>query len=125
MRKYLFILFLLFGILCGCETNKEHTGIEFFTLTDDTWIAITSPAETESAPLDTTGKTDVPPDTTAANGAPEEITHIYILNKGTKKFHHPTCSSVDKIKVTNRDEFTGTRADLLARGYEPCKVCNP
>ena len=49
----------------------------------------------------------------------------YILNTNTKKFHYPYCSSADKIKDSNREEFTGSRDEIINRGYEPCKKCNP
>jgi flagellar biosynthesis/type III secretory pathway protein FliH len=49
----------------------------------------------------------------------------YILNKNTKKFHYTWCSSVDDIKASNRWDFTGTRAEVIAKGYVPCKRCNP
>ena len=49
----------------------------------------------------------------------------YILNTNTKKFHLPTCSSVTKIKDSNKEEYTGSRDDVINRGYEPCKKCNP
>lgn len=49
----------------------------------------------------------------------------YVLNKNTKKFHYPWCSSVDDIKAKNRKDFTGTREEVIAQGYVPCKRCNP
>lgn len=49
----------------------------------------------------------------------------YILNKNTKKFHNPDCSSVDDIKAKNKSEFTGTRDELIEEGYEPCGRCRP
>ena len=51
--------------------------------------------------------------------------HTYILNTNTKKFHYSDCSSAKKIKDSNREEFTGSRDDVINRGYEPCKNCNP
>ena len=54
---------------------------------------------------------------------PTEVT--YILNKSKHKFHLPTCSSVAQMAEHNKEEFTGTRDELIAEGYEPCKVCNP
>ena len=29
------------------------------------------------------------------------------------------------MKAANRQEFTGTRDEVIADGYEPCKNCNP
>ena len=49
----------------------------------------------------------------------------YILNTSTKKFHRPDCSSVGQMKESNKEEFTGSRDDVIARGYDPCKRCNP
>ena len=49
----------------------------------------------------------------------------YVLNNNTKKFHLPSCSSADDIKDSNREDYFGSREDLIARGYDPCKRCNP
>lgn len=49
----------------------------------------------------------------------------YILNVNSKKFHRPSCSSVDQMKEANKREFEGSRDELLLQGYEPCKRCTP
>ncbi len=49
----------------------------------------------------------------------------YILNTKSKKFHNPDCSGVGKIKEENREEFQGSRDDLIHRGYSPCGTCHP
>ena len=49
----------------------------------------------------------------------------YVLNTNTKKFHYPSCSSVDQMKESNKEFYTGSRDDVIARGYDPCKRCNP
>ena len=49
----------------------------------------------------------------------------YILNTNTEKFHAPTCKSVMKIKAENYAEFTGTRDEAIAAGYDPCGNCKP
>ena len=49
----------------------------------------------------------------------------YVLNTNTHKFHKPGCYSVEKIKPENYAEFTGTREEAIAYGYDPCKNCNP
>jgi len=53
----------------------------------------------------------------------EKIT--YVVNTNTGKFHYPSCKSVGKIKDKNRMDFTGTRAELIGQGYEPCGSCKP
>ena len=59
----------------------------------------------------------------ADTAATEEQT--YILNKNTHKFHLPDCSGAADIKEKNREEFNGTREEVIAQGYEPCGRCDP
>lgn len=49
----------------------------------------------------------------------------YILNTNTKKFHYPTCPSVNDMKEKNKQEFFGTRDETIALGYSPCGRCKP
>ena len=49
----------------------------------------------------------------------------YILNTNTHKFHKPDCSGVKDMKEKNREEYTGTREELIEEGYEPCGRCRP
>jgi DNA-entry nuclease len=49
----------------------------------------------------------------------------YILNTNSKKFHLESCSGADDIKPSNREEYSGTRSELIDKGYDPCKLCNP
>lgn len=74
----------------------------------------------------TEGHTEAPaqlPTETPTEGTPEDVT--YILNTNTKKFHLPDCESAAQIKDKNRQEYTGTREELIEEGYSPCKICNP
>lgn len=52
-------------------------------------------------------------------------TETYILNTNTKKFHTPSCSSVQNTKKENKETYQGTREILLKQGYEPCDRCKP
>ena len=49
----------------------------------------------------------------------------YVANKNTGKFHYPDCSSVKQMKESNKLYFNGTRDELIRKGYDPCKKCNP
>ena len=49
----------------------------------------------------------------------------YVLNNNSKLFHYPTCYSAKKISNKNRQDYTGTREELLAKGYSPCGNCDP
>lgn len=54
----------------------------------------------------------------------QEGTH-YVLNTNTKKFHYPNCGSAKKISEKNRQDYYGTREELIAMGYSPCGNCDP
>lgn len=58
------------------------------------------------------------------NDSPSEGTD-YIVNTNTRKFHYPSCSSVKKMKESNKMFFTGTRDELISQGYNPCGNCHP
>ena len=49
----------------------------------------------------------------------------FILNLNNEKFHLPDCRYAELIDEKNREEYYGTRANLIAEGYEPCKVSKP
>lgn len=52
--------------------------------------------------------------------------HDYIANKSTKKFHYPGCSSVKKMKESNKVFFFDvTRDFMIEQGYDPCGNCDP
>lgn len=51
--------------------------------------------------------------------------NTYILNTNTKKFHYPACSSVDQMAEKNKQVYSGSRDEIIAMGYDPCKRCNP
>ena len=49
----------------------------------------------------------------------------YIFNTNTHKFHRPDCSSVKDMNPQNRQEFEGSREEIVQKGYEPCGNCQP
>lgn len=49
----------------------------------------------------------------------------YILNVKNKKFHKPDCSAASDISSANKQDFTGTRDQLITKGYSPCGICKP
>ena len=53
----------------------------------------------------------------------EKIT--YILNTNNHKFHLESCSVAKTISDKNKEVFTGTREEVIAKGYEPCGKCKP
>ena len=61
----------------------------------------------------------------ATGSAEGKGTTEYVLNTNSKKFHLPSCSSVDQMGPKNREDVEDTRENLIAKGYDPCKRCNP
>jgi DNA-entry nuclease len=55
----------------------------------------------------------------------KKVQESYVLNTNTKKFHHTWCSSVNSMKSKNRKDYTGTREEVINKGYVPCKICYP
>ncbi len=49
----------------------------------------------------------------------------YILNTNTHKFHYPSCGSVKQMAEKNKQAYSGSRDDVIAMGYDPCKKCDP
>ena len=58
-------------------------------------------------------------------GESSPLSADYVLNTNSKKFHYPDCSSVGDMADKNRQYFSGTREEVIAMGYVPCKRCNP
>ena len=63
----------------------------------------------------------------ADEGVPGENETVfdYVLNTSSMKFHKPECSYAKSIKEANRQEFKGTREELIEDGYSPCGTCKP
>lgn len=49
----------------------------------------------------------------------------YVLNTSSHKFHRPDCSAVETMSEKNKEEYHGTREELIEEGYDPCGICNP
>lgn len=49
----------------------------------------------------------------------------YVLNTNTHRFHYSFCASVQTMRAENRQDYHGTRDELIAQGYVPCGSCEP
>ena len=49
----------------------------------------------------------------------------YVLNTNTKKFHLPTCASVEDMKPENRTDYTGSREASASRKAKPPRSLAP
>ena len=55
----------------------------------------------------------------------EGVGYDYLADKNSWEFHYPHCERAQEMRAENWLEFTGTREELLERGYDPCDSCNP
>ena len=69
-------------------------------------------------------KTDKEDDTNK-DKIPNDGEYDYVLNTNSKKFHIPGKSCANSISDKNRENYCGTREELIADGYTPCGICKP
>ena len=134
------ILLLAFMVLTGISnalakalhTTKHPTG-ERLNINN-----IEKYAPDFSIKQDEQADTSVPrPSSDNVNQYPEDVAEIdppeataeesstYILNTNTKVFHRQNCSSAKRIKDSRRSSATGTRDEIIEKGYSPCGICKP
>ena len=102
------------GVEIDYATGESHKAGEFFAL--DAPAASQDDNVTKSVPA-------AEPEPEPARTITNETT--YILNTNTKKFHRPGCKSVNQMKAKNRQDVSWSRDEVIAKGYVPCKNCNP
>lgn len=88
--------------------------------TEATTEVTTEPTETTTEP--STDPSTEPIETTESN---YEFTTDYVLNTNSRKFHYSWCSSAKQTKESNKAYFTGTRDEVIQKGYSPCGRCTP
>lgn len=99
-------------------------GIEIDYATGESKLADSAQQEEQKTATVTPTPSPVPEKQEPATGS-EASQADYILNTNTKKFHYPTCSSVNDMKEKNKQEFFGTRDEAISNGYSPCGRCKP
>ncbi len=123
--------------ICFCVyAYNVQPGITIDYATGDSWLSSengnsdsssggNSAVSQSAADKSGTQQAAVQTESVKETSAPVSTGTEYILNMNTKKFHYPSCSSVKQMKASNKKEYTGSRDDLIAQGYDPCKKCNP
>lgn len=123
--------------ICFCVyAYNVQPGITIDYTTGDSWLSSekgnsdsssggNSAVSQSAADKSGTQQAAVQTESVKETSAPVSTGTEYILNTNTKKFHYPSCSSVKQMKASNKKEYTGSRDDLIAQGYDPCKKCNP
>lgn len=106
------------GVLMeGLSVEDEGEGISFCVYAYNVQPGIVIDYATGNSWLEE----DAKPQETTNNG---EGT-AYVINTNSGKFHLPTCSSVEDMSPSNRQDYVGDRQELLDQGYTPCGVCKP
>lgn len=95
------------GVCFHVYVYNVQPGIEIDYATGKSWESRQTPEAGESSE--------------PASGEERE----YVLNTSSHKFHLPDCPAVDTMSEKNKEEYFGTREDLIAQGYESCGSCNP
>ncbi|MDE5649121.1 MAG: hypothetical protein K2I33_04380 [Oscillospiraceae bacterium] len=100
-------------------TIEPTTEIQTETPTEEeieesTELPTDEPTEESTEPLTTE---------TEEETMPEIITHDYVINYNTGKFHMPSCYTIRDSN--NIDTHNGTKDELIEQGYEACKKCKP
>lgn len=123
--------------ICFCVyAYNVQPGITIDYATGDSWLSSekgnsdsssggNSAVSQSAADKSGTQQAAVQTESVKETSAPVSTGTEYILNTNTKKFHYPSCSSVKQMKASNKKEYTGSKDDLIAQGYDPCKKCNP
>lgn len=96
------------GISFNVFCYNVQPGIDIDYATGYSKLAVADSAEGKICPL-----------------ADEFAVKNYLLNKSNKKFHKPECSGAANISAKNRENFKGSRNELIGKGYDPCGICKP
>ncbi len=94
------------GVCFSVYVYNVQPGVEIEYATGESWESGDSPESSQES-------------------AVESGEEHYILNTNSHKFHLPSCSSVDDMSEKNREDYYGSREDLIAQGYDPCGSCHP
>lgn len=105
-----------------CQSNGEE--IRFDQEYCEDWTAGDSGGPQEVFSIGNNEITD--------NNGPTEISRTvvsqdltYVVNTNTKRFHDPSCNSVQTMKEKNTMYSDQTRDELIADGFKPCGNCHP
>lgn len=107
------------GVCFNVFCYNVQPGIEIDYATGDSWLSDgTSPKED----IKNDNSTEQNLQSNNNYDTQQEVKE-YILNTNTKKFHLPTCSSVNSMSGNNKQIVNGTIDDIKEQGYTPCSRC--
>ena len=105
------------GICINVYCYNVQPGIEIDYATGESWES----ADNNSGDkIDEVNEQDI---NLIENGTVADEIREYVLNKNTKKFHLPTCSSVEDMSEKNKEIVNSSIDEIKGRGYTPCARC--
>ena len=121
------------GVQFNVFVYNVEPGVAINYVTGENWESSDTPAVSSVAPNMASATSSSAISAGASTGATDnsqtastaDATQTYVLNTKSKKFHRPSCSSVDDISAKNKSGYSGSRDELIEKGYSPCKICNP
>ena len=127
-----------YNVQPGISINYENGDSSYMPETAETKTPETAETKTPETAESEMPKTAVPEQNTDTNITYDQentsdnvkagsnvINNEYIVNKNSKKFHKPTCSSEKTMKDSNKLQLNCTREEAVSLGYTPCQRCNP
>ena len=107
------------GICFNVFCYNVQPGIEIDYATGDSWL---SDGTSQKEDIKNDNSTEQNLQLNNNYDVQQEVKE-YILNTNTKKFHLPTCSSVNSMAEKNKQIVNGTIDDIKEQGYTPCSRC--
>lgn len=81
--------------------------------------------ENSSEAASDTGSGGTAPASFEATDSGNTSDELFIMDKSTAVFHKESCPDNISISEENKTSMTGSREDVMGRGYTPCTTCNP
>lgn len=103
------------GICFNVYCYNVQPGIEIDYETGESWVS-------EDA-QSTAAANELVDDQNGTDSVDTDVEENYVVNTNTKKFHLPTCSSVNDMAEHNKLIYVGTIQELIDQGYSPCQRC--
>lgn len=115
------------GIMIDVVCPNVQPGVAIDYETGESWTEDEAPADVlANAPgAGSSSAADGASDGQESSQQADDEVRDYVLNTNSRKFHDPDCASVADMSSRNREDVTASRADLIARGYDPCGSCQP
>lgn len=115
------------GVCFNVYVYNSQPGVVIDYATGDSWLEEEQPSQGgQTEEDDTLSQEPALEPEAAGSSAPEgEISASYVINVKSGRFHYPDCAGVASMNPDNRQDYTGSREDLVQQGYIPCGQCKP